>query len=300
MSQRHVSILTEAILGGELFTFQQAQPTKTLPEAHARLYAACVTSVLGHLHERSIVHRDIKPENLLIDELGYMKLIDFGFAKRITERTWTLCGTPDYLAPEVIANHGHGVECDWWSLGVLIYEMVTGSPPFAADSQVETYKAVMCGAYRQLDSPEFASTPTPAMGPATVSSEDEPMVTTRPVSAACHQLVSSLLIANPMQRLGGGRDGTKEVMVHAFFAGVTGGSFDWGGLHARKIQMPYIPTIRSHIDTSNFDKYEPTAMPTSDDGAESDAYQSAGHEAKWMEHFVMKAAPNSPNPSFKH
>ena len=95
--------------------------------AQARFYAACVSSALFHLHDRAICYRDLKPENLLLDRLGYVKLCDFGFAKVLSARTYSLCGTPDYLAPEIIARTGHGLPVDWWALGVLTFEMLTGA-----------------------------------------------------------------------------------------------------------------------------------------------------------------------------
>ena len=93
-------------------------------------------SGIAYLHERHIAHRDLKLENLLIDEVGYLKLVDFGFAKVLTDRTWTLCGTPEYLAPEIILNKGHGFGADWWCVGILAFECLTGATPFVCEDQV--------------------------------------------------------------------------------------------------------------------------------------------------------------------
>src|SRR5690349_6900407 len=94
------------------------------------------------MHSKSIVYRDLKPENLLLDEKGYLKVTDFGFAKIVTGRTYTLCGTPDYLAPEIVAGKGHGKGVDWWTLGILIYEMLSSYPPFYDEDPMKTYAKV--------------------------------------------------------------------------------------------------------------------------------------------------------------
>ena len=107
-----------------------------LPDLAAKFFVACATSVLGFLHARKILYRDLKPENLLLDSQGYIKMIDFGFAKVLTEKTWTLCGTPEYLAPEIIKNQGHSFEVDWWCTGILAFECLTGATPFVCEDQV--------------------------------------------------------------------------------------------------------------------------------------------------------------------
>ena len=112
------------------------------------LYAGMVTCAFGYLHARKIAHRDLKPENLLFDKEGYLKLVDFGFAKVIKDRTWTLCGTPEYLAPEIISNKGHNLSVDWWALGILIFEMLHGTPPFVAEDPMDIYQQASAPARR--------------------------------------------------------------------------------------------------------------------------------------------------------
>lgn len=111
-----------------------------------RFYAATVTLCFEYLHNKNIIFRDLKPENLLIGNDGYLKLTDFGFAKILNEgRTFTICGTPEYIAPEVILNQGHGKAVDWWTLGVLIYEMHAGIDPFSDDDAMGIYKNILKG-----------------------------------------------------------------------------------------------------------------------------------------------------------
>ena len=103
----------------------------------ARFYCACVAGAFTYLHERKIVYRDLKPENLLLDADGYAKVVDFGFAKVVAGKTYTLCGTPDYLAPEIIQNKGHNCSADWWSFGILVYECMVGNE--ASDMHALSY-----------------------------------------------------------------------------------------------------------------------------------------------------------------
>ena len=118
-------MLTELVQGGELFRRMHGDGTEEnpLPLPDAQFYAACLTSVLAYIHERHIAYRDIKPENLLLDSSGYLKVVDWGFAKQVDGRTYTVCGTPEYLAPEAIKGTGHGTAVDCWALGVIIYEV---------------------------------------------------------------------------------------------------------------------------------------------------------------------------------
>merc|ERR1712166_660281 len=117
----------EFVSGGELFSHLRRAGRFT--NDTGKFFAASIILALQHLHALDIIYRDMKPENLLLDEFGYLKITDFGFAKKVEDRTWTLCGTPEYLAPEIIQSKGHGKAVDWWALGILVYEMLAGSSP---------------------------------------------------------------------------------------------------------------------------------------------------------------------------
>jgi serine/threonine protein kinase len=95
------------------------------------------------LHGKDIVYRDLKPENIMIGDDGYLKMIDFGFAKVVTKRTFTICGTPEYIAPEILLNQGHGKPVDWWTLGILVYEMLAGFPPFQDEDPMNIYRKII-------------------------------------------------------------------------------------------------------------------------------------------------------------
>jgi protein kinase A len=156
-------LLLDYVPGGELFSY--LRKWRRFDEDMARFYAAEIVLVLEYLHEQQggIAYRDLKPENLLLDEQGHIKLVDFGFAKRLgnnenraedkPQETYTLCGTPEYLAPEVIHNKGHTTAVDWWALGILIYEFLTGYPPFWHQNPIEIYKQYAANSSKRNLSP---------------------------------------------------------------------------------------------------------------------------------------------------
>jgi serine/threonine protein kinase len=140
---KHVFIALEFVIGGEFFTHLR-RAGRFKPD-NARFYAAQIVLMFEYLHSCDIIYRDLKPENLLLDETGYLKLADFGFAKYVQFKTYTLCGTPEYLAPEVILNKGHGRGVDWWTLGILLFEMISGQPPFIDADPLGIYRLVLAG-----------------------------------------------------------------------------------------------------------------------------------------------------------
>ena len=231
--QDHLYMVLEFLAGGELFSLLARE--RRLKEDAASFYAAQVMLAFSYLHNLNIIYRDLKPENLLIDNKGFMKIVDFGFAKRIKDRTWTLCGTPEYLAPETIRNKGHGKGVDWWALGVLIYEMMAGYPPFCGDSPMATYKLILEGA---LDFPQM-------------------------MALQARDIVRRLLHPAYSKRLGCLRNGSNDVYTHRYFEKI-----NMSDLTKHRVTPPFVPTIKDNLDTSNFQHYEDVAdEPYKDDGS---------------------------------
>ncbi|CAK8674003.1 cGMP-dependent protein kinase 1-like isoform X2 [Clavelina lepadiformis] len=222
---KYVYMLMEACLGGELWA--KLRDDGYFEEKRARFYAACVIEAVEYLHLHGVVYRDLKPENLLLDKRGYVKLVDFGFAKTIDhgEKTWTFCGTPEYVAPEVILNKGHDVAVDYWALGILIFEMLTGNPPFHSSDAMKTYRMALRG----IDSIEWP----------------------QKVSKVAQNLIRRLCRENQTERLGNLRDGINDIKGHRWFSG-----FAWTSLRNGEIKAPYVPEITSTNDLRNFDSFE--------------------------------------------
>ncbi|OQS05145.1 phosphatidylinositol-4-phosphate-5-kinase (PIPK-D1/GPCR-PIPK) [Thraustotheca clavata] len=217
-----IYIVTEALLGGELFqriVSSSGVPTP-LPMTHARFYAACVVQALTYLHSRNVAYRDLKPENILLDAQGYAKLVDFGFAKKLHHKTYTLCGTPEYLAPEIVLGVGHSCFVDNWALGILIYEMVMGDSPFAdgRDDHLAICRAILSNdiKFKATADPEWKS------------------------------LVKSLLVRDPNNRLCCYSRG-QSVQSHSWFK-----DFDWDSLLNQSLQVPWQPDIKAEDDARWF------------------------------------------------
>ena len=140
---RYVFIVMEVVTGGEMFT--HLRRARKFSDEQSKFYGLIIADIFAHMHSSNIIHRDLKPENILMEASGYAKLTDFGFAKVIEHRTYTLCGTPEYIAPEVLLNKGHGKPVDWWTLGILIYEMIVGQPPFCDEDPMGIYQKILSG-----------------------------------------------------------------------------------------------------------------------------------------------------------
>ncbi|KAG5187097.1 camp-dependent protein kinase catalytic subunit 1 [Tribonema minus] len=228
--ERALYMVLEYVVGGEFFShLRRAQRF----ENHvSRFYAAHVVLIFEYLHNQDIIYRDLKPENLLLDSAGFLKITDFGFAKVVAFKTYTLCGTPEYIAPEVLLNKGHGKGVDWWTLGILIYEMLVGQPPFVDDDPLKVYQQVLAG---KLVFPRF-------------------------VDRNAKSLVKKLLTADLTKRYGCLKGGAEDIKTHKWFT-----DFEFDLLVARKLLPPIVPQVSGSADTSQFDPYpdseEPAPVP---------------------------------------
>ncbi|KAG6017199.1 hypothetical protein E4U43_002116 [Claviceps pusilla] len=233
-------MLLDYVPGGELFSY--LRKLGRFDESTARFYAAEIVLVLEYLHEQQggVAYRDLKPENLLLDKDGHIKLVDFGFAKRLGHKgdhpveTYTLCGTPEYLAPEVIQNKGHTTAVDWWALGILIYEFLTGYPPFWHQNPIEIYKQI-------VDKP--------------VAFPQDP-----PTSEQAKDIIRCFCTVDRSRRLGNVSGGASRVKAHPFFQPI-----NWDDMLNRRQKGPIIPPIRYPGDAQCFDTYP-------EDDGKRDAY----------------------------
>ncbi|BFZ60693.1 hypothetical protein YB2330_001735 [Saitoella coloradoensis] len=230
-------MLLEFVPGGELFT--HLRRAGHFPTPVAQFYAAEIVLALEFLHACGIVYRDLKPENILLAETGHIKITDFGFAKHLSSssstggtggsgRTWTLCGTPEYLAPEIIRSLGHGEGVDWWALGILTYEMLVGYPPFYADNPFGIYEKIIEGRVR------FPSSSSSAQ-----------------VDATSRSFILALLTPDLSRRLGTLSHGSLDVRRHPFFS-----ALDWDAVEQCRVRPPIVPVVRGEGDRSNFEVYE--------------------------------------------
>ncbi|CAI5980807.1 unnamed protein product [Closterium sp. NIES-64] len=222
-SETRLFLILDFMPGGELFFHLKRE--RRFKDDRARLYAAELLLALGHLHSLGVIYRDLKPENILLDAQGHVRIADFGLAKEhIADNSSasTFCGTPEYLAPEVLRGKGHGRAVDWWSLGILLFEMVVGVPPFYDRNVNIMYNKIVNA---------------PLVFPVTVT------------NFYLRDLISKLLIREPSQRLGAGPTDAAEIMRHEFFRGM-----DWDRLYAREVPPPFVPSSKGIEDVSNFDK----------------------------------------------
>ena len=209
--------------GGELF-FHLGKLGK-FPEHRARFYAAEIILAISYVHSLEIVYRDLKPENVLLDAQGHIRLTDFGLSKEgisnSSSGAKSFCGTPEYIAPEILNRQGHGRAVDWWSLGALLYEMITGLPPFYCQDRERLFEKIRKS---ELHYPPSVLMPA-------------------------KEVLIGLLTKDPVRRLGSGPTDAEEIKAKAFFA-----ELDFDKLTRGEIPPPWKPNISGSLDTSQFDK----------------------------------------------
>ncbi|KAJ6229599.1 ribosomal protein S6 KINASE [Anaeramoeba flamelloides] len=221
-SAEKLYMVLDYVPGGELFT--RISDEGRLSNKSTQLYAAEILLALDHLHKMDVIYRDLKPENILLDKEGHIKITDFGLVKtdlnkKFGGKTNTFCGTPEYLAPEIILDIPYNETIDWWSLGILLYEMLVGTPPYYSEDHEETFELILKA---KLKIPFYV--------------EDE-----------ARDLISSLLNRNPEKRLG--MKGVEEIKQHSFFS-----DLDWQKIYNKEYKPEFIPTIEDITDVGNFDE----------------------------------------------
>ncbi|XP_020590064.1 serine/threonine-protein kinase AtPK2/AtPK19-like [Phalaenopsis equestris] len=223
-------LVLDFVNGGHLFF--QLYHEGLFREDLARIYAAEIVSAVSHLHANGIMHRDLKPENILMDADGHVLLTDFGLAKEFNgnDRSNSLCGTVEYMAPEIITGKGHDKAADWWSVGILLFEMLTGNPPFVGGNRDKIQQRIV---KEKMKLPFY-------------------------LSAQAHSLLKGLLQKEASKRLGNGPGGSNDIKNHKWFK-----SINWKKLEAREIQPSFRPNVADQLCIANFDK-KLTSMPLLD------------------------------------
>ncbi|KAM9196201.1 cGMP-dependent protein kinase 1-like [Mergus octosetaceus] len=230
--RQHVYLLLEFCQGGELWT--KLREVRYFEEPLAVFCSACVVEGLEYLHSHGIIYRDLKPENLMLDKQGYIKLVDFGFAKELErgEKTYSFCGTPEYLAPEMLRHEGHDFAVDFWMLGILIFEMLVGRPPFHSADPQKIYSRILDGVF---SFPAFLS------------------------EAAC-SLVAKLCRRRPGQRLGNTATGIRGIKKHRWF-----GTLKWKKLALQQLEAPTLWLIKQGPPYTNFKRFSVDRTPAMDE-----------------------------------
>ncbi|KAJ8368920.1 hypothetical protein SKAU_G00089480 [Synaphobranchus kaupii] len=227
-------LILDFLRGGDLFTRLSKEVMFT--EEDVKFYLAELALGLDHLHGLGIIYRDLKPENILLDEEGHIKLTDFGLCKEAIDhekKAYSFCGTVEYMAPEVVNRQGHIHSADWWSFGVLMFEMLTGSLPFQGKDRKETMNLILKA---KLGMPQF-------------------------LSSEAQSLLRALFKRNPANRLASGADGAEEIKRHSFFS-----TIDWNKLFRREIKPPFKPAVARPDDTFYFDSEFTSRTPKDSPG----------------------------------
>jgi len=225
-SSKRLYMLMECVQGGELYSRIHTNKDGGLDAATILFYAANLAVALSHLHSKDIVYRDLKPENVLVSSNGYLKICDFGFAARLPlgAKTYTLCGTVEYLAPELLIGKGHNRGVDWWAFGVLLFEMLCCRTPFEDKARKEetTMRNILKQSLVFPDSRAF--------------------------NESNSALITSLLQKNPLERLGSEYQDNGSIFKQPYF-----GSVDFNEITAQNVPAPWVPPLSANTDASHFD-----------------------------------------------
>lgn len=202
---------------------------KKFQEELSKFYGAQVVLGLEYIHTMGLVYRDLKPENIMVDYKGFLKITDFGFCKKIKERTYTLCGTPEYIAPEVVQNKGYNQSVDWWSFGILLFEMSAGYSPFSLGdpSQMELLEKICSGHFKIPSS----------------------------FSSHLKNLIQNLVQIDLTKRYGNLKGGIEDIKNHHWFKSV-----NWIDLYNQTVKPPFVPKVSGPGDYSQFDKYPDVSL----------------------------------------
>lgn len=229
--ERNLYMIMEFVPGGELGKRMRAdEHDGRFDNETARFYVSQLVMALQYMHSDSIIYRGICTDNLMIDKQGYIKLVDFGFSKTLifkeddqnSMKTYTLCGTPEYLAPEMVNNKGHGKGVDWWAVGIVIFEMLAGYPPFYADEPYQIYTLILA------NDPQFPKT----------------------FDGYAESLIKSLLNQDLEKRLGCKAQGAEDIKKHKWFRGL-----NWAALYNKQMPPPFVPELKGDDDVAAFDSY---------------------------------------------
>lgn len=225
--EKNIMMLLQLVPGGELYGYMKMYKRHRIPETHAKFYASGILEALSYMHHRDVLYRDLKPENVLIDSDGYIVIVDMGFAKIVKDKTFTNCGTPWYIAPEVIVGKGHDKGCDYWSWAILVHEMLTGKNPFRAygTSQMTLFKAIVQGRSKILST----------------------------CGTNAKDLIQRILIEDRL-RLGCLSGGDMDIKNHKWLEDI-----DFNELVDKKIKSPWKPSNKTALDCSEgFDNWDHT------------------------------------------
>lgn len=220
-TETRIYFVMEYVSGGDLMLHIQREH---FTPRRARFYAAEVLLALEYFHKQGIIYRDLKLDNILLTLDGHIKLADYGLCKEnmwYENTTSTFCGTPEFMAPEILREQRYGRAVDWWAFGVLIYEMLLGQSPFRGDDEDEIFDAIL---------------------------EDEPLYPIHMPHASV-SILQQLLCREPNNRLGAGPNDAEDIKRHVFFKDI-----NWDDIMAKKVPAPYYPSISGPLDTSNFDQ----------------------------------------------